>query len=83
MPLDCLQVGFCNLIKRPKDQMNHLWVAEASENSTYFLSFDTSHCSHLKEAAVSAERWGRLSNLVCILKLQLLPKFNIYSTSML
>ncbi|PON42490.1 Breast cancer type 2 susceptibility protein [Parasponia andersonii] len=57
-------VGFCNLIKRAKDQVNHLWVAEASENSTYFLSFDTPPCSHLKDAAVSAERWGKTSELI-------------------
>lgn len=51
--------------------MNSLWVAEATENSAYFLSFDSPHCSHLKGAAASAERWGRISSLVCILKLQL------------
>lgn len=62
-----LQVGFCNIIKRAKDQVNHLWVAEASENSTYFLSFNTPHCSHLKDAAASAERWGKISTVVCIL----------------
>ncbi|XP_062095002.1 protein BREAST CANCER SUSCEPTIBILITY 2 homolog B [Humulus lupulus] len=56
-------VGFCNLVKRAKDQVNHLWVAEASENSTYFLSFDSPHYSHLKDAAISAERWGRTSEL--------------------
>ncbi|KAF4401372.1 hypothetical protein G4B88_001566 [Cannabis sativa] len=54
-------VGFCNLVKRPNDQVNHLWVAEASENSTYFLSFDSPHYSHLKNAAISAEKWGRNS----------------------
>ena len=48
--------------------MNHLWVAEVSENSTYFLSFD-SHCSHLKDAAVSAESWGKTSELVRIVHL--------------
>ncbi|KAM5558573.1 protein BREAST CANCER SUSCEPTIBILITY 2 [Rosa sericea] len=56
-------VGFCNLIKRAKDQMNALWVAEATEKSAYFLSFDSPHCSHLKGAAASAERWGRISSL--------------------
>ncbi|XP_024018442.1 protein BREAST CANCER SUSCEPTIBILITY 2 homolog B [Morus notabilis] len=57
-------VGFRNLIKRAKDQVNRLWVAEASENSTYFLSFDTPHSSHLKNAAVSAQRWGTFSHLI-------------------
>ncbi|XP_050382987.1 protein BREAST CANCER SUSCEPTIBILITY 2 homolog A-like [Argentina anserina] len=56
-------VGFCNLIKRAKDQVNALWVAEATENSGYFLCFDSRHCSHLKGAAASAERWGRISSL--------------------
>ncbi|CAL5389934.1 unnamed protein product [Camellia sinensis] len=55
-------VGFCNLIKRAKDQINFLWVAEATENSTYSLSYDNVHCSHLKEAAVSAERWAKISS---------------------
>lgn len=62
-----LQVGFCNLIKRAKDQMNHLWVADATENSTYFLSFDSVHCSHLKEAALSTQGWAKMSDLVMIL----------------
>ncbi|KAF8402568.1 hypothetical protein HHK36_010654 [Tetracentron sinense] len=54
-------VGFCNLLKRAKDQMNHLWVAEATENSTY------SFCQnlpgfHLKEAADSAKKWAKISS---------------------
>ncbi|XP_057983241.1 protein BREAST CANCER SUSCEPTIBILITY 2 homolog B-like [Malania oleifera] len=56
-------VGFCNLIKRAKDQTNHLWVAEATENSTYFLSYDLSPCLHLKNAAASAQRWAKISSL--------------------
>ncbi|KAL7265621.1 hypothetical protein ACSBR1_003414 [Camellia fascicularis] len=55
-------VGFRNLIKRAKDQINFLWVAEATENSTYSLNYDHVHCSHLKEAAVSAERWAKISS---------------------
>ncbi|XP_031398637.1 protein BREAST CANCER SUSCEPTIBILITY 2 homolog B-like [Punica granatum] len=54
-------VGFCNLIKRAKDHLNHLWVAEARENSTYFLSFDSPHCSHLKDAALSTQGWAKTS----------------------
>ncbi|XP_030537321.1 protein BREAST CANCER SUSCEPTIBILITY 2 homolog B-like isoform X2 [Rhodamnia argentea] len=57
-------VGFCNLIKRAKDQMNHLWVAEATENSNYFLSFDPPCFCHLKEAALSTHGWAKLSELV-------------------
>ncbi|XP_034695014.1 protein BREAST CANCER SUSCEPTIBILITY 2 homolog B-like isoform X1 [Vitis riparia] len=56
-------VGFVNLIKRAKDQMNQLWVAEATENSDYFFSFDLPHCYHLKNAAASAERWAKISSL--------------------
>ncbi|KAK2981541.1 hypothetical protein RJ640_024854, partial [Escallonia rubra] len=56
-------VGFCNLIKREKDQMNHLWVAEATENSNYFLNYDHVHISHLKDAASSAQRWAMTSSL--------------------
>lgn len=59
-----LQVGFCNLIKRAKDQMNHLWVAEATENSNYFLSFDPPRYRHLKEAALSTHGWAKVSELV-------------------
>ncbi|XP_016487860.2 protein BREAST CANCER SUSCEPTIBILITY 2 homolog B [Nicotiana tabacum] len=54
-------VSFCNLIKRARDNVNNLWVAEATENSTYYLNFDHSHCSHLKEASASAERWAKIS----------------------
>ncbi|KAI9152762.1 hypothetical protein LWI28_000709 [Acer negundo] len=57
-------VGFCNLIKRAKDQINHLWLAEATENSTYFLSFDVPQCSHLKSAAASAQRWAKISTVI-------------------
>lgn len=63
-----LQVGFVNLIKRPKDQMNHIWVAEATENSDYFFSFYLPQYYHLKNAAASAERWAKVSTLVGIVK---------------
>lgn len=55
--------GFCNLIKRAEDQMNHLWVAEATENSTYSLTYDRIQCTHLKEAAASAKKWVKISSL--------------------
>lgn len=48
--------------------MNQLWVAEATENSDYFFSFDLPHCYHLKNAAASAERWAKISSLVRIVK---------------
>ncbi|KAI3525725.1 hypothetical protein L1887_04760 [Cichorium endivia] len=57
-------VGFCNLIKRAKDQSNCIWVAEATENSTYFLSYDSGNSKHLKDAAASADRWAKSSTLI-------------------
>ncbi|MCE3215677.1 hypothetical protein HAX54_003180 [Datura stramonium] len=56
-------VCFCNLIKRARDSINNLWVAEATENSTYYLDYDHSHCSHLKDTGASAERWAKISGL--------------------
>lgn len=62
-----LQVCFCNVIKRARDNVNNLWVAEATENSTYYLNYDHSDCSHLKDAGASAERWAKISGLVRML----------------
>ncbi|GMJ03265.1 BRCA2-like B [Hibiscus trionum] len=56
-------VGFCNLIKKPKDQMNHLWVAEATENSAYHLNF-TPSISHLKSAGASVQEWAKASSSI-------------------
>lgn len=55
------QVGFFNLAKQARDQMNHLWVAEATENSTYRVSYNLPSSVHLKEAADSAQRWAKES----------------------
>ncbi|PNY03194.1 breast cancer protein 2-like 2a [Trifolium pratense] len=57
-------VGFCNLIKKEKDHTNHVWVADANENSTYYLKFDSQHCSHLQNAASSVTRWASKSSLI-------------------
>ncbi|XP_021288995.1 protein BREAST CANCER SUSCEPTIBILITY 2 homolog B isoform X1 [Herrania umbratica] len=57
-------VGFCNLIKKAKDQMNHLWVAEATENSAYFLNLNPSICSHLRIAGASVQTWAKASNSI-------------------
>ncbi|KAJ0653655.1 putative breast cancer type 2 susceptibility protein [Helianthus annuus] len=57
-------VGFCNLIKCAKDQTNHIWVAEATDNSTYFLSYDGANSKHLKDAAASADQWAKASTLM-------------------
>ncbi|KAG6427679.1 hypothetical protein SASPL_111925 [Salvia splendens] len=51
-------VGFSNLTKRPRDQVNGLWVAEATENSDYFLSYDNGVRRHLKDAAASVSKWA-------------------------
>ncbi|CAL4978042.1 unnamed protein product [Urochloa decumbens] len=54
-------VGFSNLVKRQRDQMRQIWVAEATESSTYTLSHEIPRKSHLKEAVASAERWASRS----------------------
>ncbi|XP_076922677.1 protein BREAST CANCER SUSCEPTIBILITY 2 homolog B-like isoform X1 [Bidens hawaiensis] len=56
-------VGFCNLVKCAKDQTNN-WVAEATDNSTYFLSYDGPNSKHLKDAAASADQWAKGSTLM-------------------
>ncbi|XP_051223046.1 protein BREAST CANCER SUSCEPTIBILITY 2 homolog B isoform X3 [Lolium perenne] len=55
-------VGFSNMVKRQKDQMNRIWVAEATESSTYTVSHEISKKSHLKEAAICAEKWASSSH---------------------
>ncbi|KAK2389081.1 BREAST CANCER 2 like 2A [Trifolium repens] len=57
-------VGFCNLIKKEKDHTNHVWVADANEISTYYLKFDSPHCSHLRNAASSVRRWANESSMI-------------------
>ncbi|CAN1276935.1 Protein BREAST CANCER SUSCEPTIBILITY 2 homolog B [Linum perenne] len=57
-------VGFCNIIKRKKDQTNQLWIAEATENSTYYLNFDSPNCSHLRKTAASIQSWAKISTTV-------------------
>ncbi|KAH6787036.1 hypothetical protein C2S52_006588 [Perilla frutescens var. hirtella] len=54
-------VGFSNLTKRPRDRVNGLWVAEATENSDYFLTYDHEGRSHLKNAAASVSKWATTS----------------------
>ncbi|KAF3794432.1 BREAST CANCER SUSCEPTIBILITY 2-like protein A [Nymphaea thermarum] len=49
-------VVFCNLIKRVRDQADQLWVAEATEYSTYSFSCSSPGLSHLKEAADSVSK---------------------------
>ncbi|KAK9699195.1 hypothetical protein RND81_08G159400 [Saponaria officinalis] len=56
-------VCFCNLVKRAKDHANHMWVAEATENSTYYLNYEHPSCSHLKDAFGFAKKWEQSSTL--------------------
>ncbi|KAH7667550.1 Breast cancer type 2 susceptibility protein [Dioscorea alata] len=54
-------VGFFNLVKRARDQMNHLWVAEASENSSYSVYSSLSTTSHLYKTGDCAQKWTKIS----------------------
>ncbi|KAL8517175.1 hypothetical protein ACS0TY_015404 [Phlomoides rotata] len=54
-------VGFCNLVKRARDKVNGVWVAEATENSDYSLSYKQ---SHLKDGAASVLKWANTSTLI-------------------
>ncbi|XP_057542281.1 protein BREAST CANCER SUSCEPTIBILITY 2 homolog B-like isoform X1 [Amaranthus tricolor] len=56
-------VGFRNLTKRDKDHGNHMWVAEATENSTYYLNCDHPSCSHLKDSFYRVKRWEQRASL--------------------
>ncbi|KAJ4782388.1 Breast cancer type 2 susceptibility protein-like protein [Rhynchospora pubera] len=57
-------VGFLNLVKRARDQRKSIWVAEATDYSTYTLSTQLPNASHLKNVASSAEKWAKSSPLV-------------------
>ncbi|XP_068635354.1 protein BREAST CANCER SUSCEPTIBILITY 2 homolog A-like [Aristolochia californica] len=56
-------VGFRNLIKRAKDPVNHIWVAEATDNSTHYVCDSLSGCPDLKEAAQTVKEWAKVSSL--------------------
>ncbi|XP_074302049.1 protein BREAST CANCER SUSCEPTIBILITY 2 homolog B-like isoform X1 [Silene latifolia] len=56
-------VCFCNLVKRAKDHANHMWVAEATENSTYYLNYEHPSCSHVKDAFGLVKKWEQNSSL--------------------
>ncbi|KAL5720910.1 hypothetical protein ACHQM5_013536 [Ranunculus cassubicifolius] len=56
-------VGFFNLVKQARDPVNDLWVAEATDNSTYSFSYDIPSYSHLKQAAGSVQKWAKTSSL--------------------
>lgn len=46
--------------------MNHIWVAETTENSDYSLTYEHKQYTHLKDAAVASQKWAEVSSLVCI-----------------
>ncbi|KAJ0978350.1 hypothetical protein J5N97_013824 [Dioscorea zingiberensis] len=54
-------VSFSNLVKRARDQMNHLWVAETSENSAYCVYNSPSTASHFNKTAECAQKWAKIS----------------------
>ncbi|KAL8091745.1 hypothetical protein AgCh_034124 [Apium graveolens] len=56
-------VGFCNIIKKEKDRMNHIWVGETTENSDYSLTYEHKRYIHLKDAAVASQKWAKVSSL--------------------
>ncbi|CAN6467440.1 unnamed protein product [Victoria cruziana] len=55
-------VVFCNLVKRVRDEADQLWVAEATENSTYSFSCSSPGLSHLKGAADYVNKWSKKSS---------------------
>ncbi|KAM7262420.1 hypothetical protein ACFE04_000103 [Oxalis oulophora] len=67
-PINCnlegSTVGFCNLIKKETDINNDMWVAEATDSSTYYLNFSSTQSSHLKTAAAAAQNWGHNSRTI-------------------
>ncbi|KAK1387179.1 hypothetical protein POM88_015357 [Heracleum sosnowskyi] len=60
------KVGFCNIIKKEKDRINHIWVVEATENSDYSLTYEHKRYIHLNHVVVASQKWAEVSSLVCI-----------------
>ncbi|KAK1394283.1 hypothetical protein POM88_013339 [Heracleum sosnowskyi] len=61
--LEVSKVGFCNIIKKEKDRINHIWVVEATENSDYSLTYEHKRYIHLKHAVVASQKWAEVSSL--------------------
>ncbi|KAL8161901.1 hypothetical protein V2J09_013390, partial [Rumex salicifolius] len=59
-------VGFSNLIKRSRDETNDLWVAEATENTTYHLNYECTRFSHLNHAYASVQKWTDRSSAIIV-----------------
>jgi breast cancer 2 susceptibility protein len=61
-----VKVGYCNLIKRCRDQRNCLWVAESSKSSDFTVNLSSERFSHLRKAANKVDQWfkayGQVSN---------------------
>lgn len=64
MSLEGCIIGYCNLVKRHRDQRNSLWVAEASEGSIYSSNLSLAPFVHLKAAAANVNRWAKSSESV-------------------
>lgn len=59
-----LKIGYCNLVKRCRDQRNCMWVAEASESSVFSSNLSSGKFSHLKAAADGVNKWAKSSEKV-------------------
>ncbi|KAK1358913.1 hypothetical protein POM88_043387 [Heracleum sosnowskyi] len=68
-------VGLCNIIKKEKDRINHIWVVEATKNSDYSLTYEHKRYIHLKHAVVASQEWAEVSSLT-IEKLKQKVKMN-------
>ncbi|KAH7434005.1 hypothetical protein KP509_07G096700 [Ceratopteris richardii] len=62
-------VGYCNLVKRCRDQRNCMWVAETSEGSVFSSNLNTRIFLHLKEAGGNVRKWANSSEQ-CIAELE-------------
>lgn len=46
--------------------MNHIWVAEATENSEYILTSEHKQYTHLNDVSVATQKWAEVSSSVCL-----------------
>ncbi|KAI5076154.1 hypothetical protein GOP47_0008219 [Adiantum capillus-veneris] len=54
-------IGYCNLLKRCRDQRNSMWVAEASESSIFSSNLSARNFVHLKAASENVSIWAKSS----------------------
>ncbi|MCO5582656.1 hypothetical protein L7F22_036554 [Adiantum nelumboides] len=57
-------IGYCNLVKRCRDQRNSMWVAEASESSVFSSNLSARNFLHLKAASDSVNMWAKCSEMI-------------------